>query len=58
MEPPQKVVFMPQVDKFETLQIKGLYELFYDSGGDLTVTAMANGVRTRPVIFKRGAEVA
>ena len=53
------MVFTPQVDKFEALQIKGMYELFKSKDeGDLTITAMANGVRSRPAIFKRGTEVA
>ena len=59
MVPPQKVVFTPQVDKFEALQIKGIYEQFKSSvDGDLQVTAMSNGVRSRPAIFKRGEEIA
>ena len=30
LDPPQKVVFNPIVDKFEALQIKGLYNKFID----------------------------
>ena len=59
MDPPQKVVFTPQVDKFEALQIKGIYEMFKDNvDTELKVTAMSNGVRSRPAIFKRGEEIA
>ena len=33
-----------------------MFELHVD--GDLTITAMSNGVKSRPTIFKRGTEVA
>lgn len=53
------MIFTPQVDKFEVLQIKGLYEKFKEfQEGDLTVTAMANGVKSRPAVFKKNLEQA
>jgi len=59
MVPVQKVVFTPQVDRFESLQIKGLYDLFKEmQEGDLTVTAMSNGVTSRPAVFKKNLEQA
>ena len=42
---PQKVVYSTKVDNFESLQVAGLYDLFKDHiKGELTVTAMANGI--------------
>ena len=56
---PEKMVFKAYVDKFATLQVKGLYNKFKDSDvGDFTVTAMADGVASRPAIFKKNLEVA
>lgn len=59
LSPPLKVVYTPQVDKFEVFHIKGLYELFKGSlEGDFTITAMSNGIRSRPVVFKKDLHVA
>ena len=56
---PQKIVYSPIVDNFETFQAIGLYEHFKDHiAGELSITAMANGIRSRPVIFKKNLEVA
>jgi len=54
------VVFTPKVDVFQSLQIKGLYNFTDDDSqkGDRTVTAMANGVKSRPAVFKKNTEVA
>ena len=53
------MVFNTKVDKFATLQINGLYNLYKDKDlGDFTVTAMADGVASRPAIFKKNMEVA
>jgi hypothetical protein len=53
MDPPMKVVFTPHVDKFEVLQIKGLFSKFESIKNDeLTMTAVSNGVISRPVKFK------
>ena len=58
-KPPQKIVYAPKVDKFESLQVKGLYEEFKDHiEGDLHVTAMANGIASRPAVFKNNLEQA
>ena len=59
MDTVKKVVFTPRVDMFESLQIKGLFTQFKDSKiGDLTVTAMSNGVKSRPAVFKKNEELA
>ena len=59
LDPVKKVVFTPKVDNFEVLQIKGLYEKFeQNQEGDLTVTAMSNGIASRPAVFKKNLEAA
>ena len=59
LDPPQKVVYTARVDQFESFQVTGLYDVFKASiEGNFTVTAMANGVRSRPAVFKQGLEVA
>jgi hypothetical protein len=56
---PVKVVYQPVIDVFEALQVKGLYDNFRDNiEGNLEVTAMADGKRSRPAIFKKNLEVA
>ena len=51
--PPQKVLYNVNIDKFEDLQVKGLYDNFKENkDGNIEVTAMANGKRSRPVIMK------
>lgn len=50
----QKVVFGPTVDLFDALQIKGLWQHFKThSSGDLLMTAISNGVESRPVVFRK-----
>ena len=57
--PPQKVIYDLVVDTFEDLQVKGLYKHFEENiEGNIEVTAMANGVGSRPVIMKMGKEMA
>ena len=47
------------IDSFEDLQVKGLYKHFEDNiEGNIEVTAMVNGVGSRPVIMKMGEEMA
>ena len=63
---PQKVVFSPRVDAFEVMQIKGLYDQFADRydpnqpdfGVRMSMTAMVNGVKSAPTVFKQNNEVA
>ena len=51
--PPQKVLYNVKIDKFEDLQVKGLYDNFKENtDGNIEVTAMADGMRSRPVIMK------
>ena len=53
------MVYSPKVDNFETFQVVGLYKHFEDHiQGNLYITAMANGVRSRPAIFKKDKEQA
>jgi len=55
----EKVVFTPIVDRFESLQIKGLWDYFADQpSGDLTMIALSNGQESRQVIFQRDGMVA
>ena len=54
-----KVVFTPHVDKFEVLQIKGLFNKFNLIVDDeLTITAASGGARSRPAKFKIQADIA
>ena len=49
----KKVVFNPEIDKFQALQIQGLFSKFEASPeNELTVTTVANGVVSRPAKFK------
>ena len=53
------MVYSAEVDNFETFQVVGLYQYFEKHiEGDLVITAMANGVRSRPAIFKKDKEQA
>jgi hypothetical protein len=58
------VIFTPLVDKFDALQIKGLYDKYTtimssDPGQtEFTMTAMSNGVRSRPVKYRLGSKAA
>ena len=55
----EKVVFTPIVDKFESLQIKGLWSHFASPlPRNLTMIAVANGLQSREVIFQRDGMVA
>ena len=54
----KKVVFNPVVDKFTSLQIQGLFSKFSSSTGNLTVTAVSNGIVSRPAVFKINSDVA
>ena len=57
--PPQKVLYNVNIDKFEDLQVKGLYDNFKENtDGNIEVTAMANGIRSRPVIMKMDESMA
>ena len=47
----RKVLFTPRVDKFEVLQIKGLYDIF-KTQKDATLSAVSNGVVSRVSPFK------
>ena len=50
----QKVVFGPTVDLFDALQIQGLWSHFKNhSQGDLVMTAISNGIESRPVVFRK-----
>ena len=48
---PRKVLFNPRMDRFEVLQIHGLYDVFVNDTS-ATLYAYSNGVRSREVQFK------
>lgn len=51
MEPMRKVIFNPEVDNFEFLSIKGLFDAVSGVGkSDIRMVAMSNGVMARPVV--------
>lgn len=59
MDPVQKVLFNPIVDKFEALQIKGLWQKFeLKTDENLQIMATSNGVESRPAFFKMNQLVA
>ena len=53
----KKVLFTPRVDKFEVLQINGLYDVF-KSSKDATISAVSNGVESRLSNFKNNNGIA
>ena len=53
----RKVLFTPRVDKFEVLQIKGLYDIF-KTQKEATLSAVSNGVQSRVSPFKVNSGVA
>ena len=50
--PTQKIVFSPAVDKFTSLQVKGMYTKFAAQTTNSTVTAVSNGIQSAPSLFK------
>ena len=53
----KKVMYKTQMDRFETFEIKGLYDHF-KSRNDLKVWAISNGVRSRETYMKLQGGVA
>ena len=63
----KKVLFSPRIDKFELLEIQGLYDIFYYQGrsdsipvgsNTLSVKALSNGIMSRSTIFKLDGNIA
>ena len=60
----RKVLFSPRIDKFELLEIQGLYDIFYLQGRSssttksLSVRALSNGIMSRSTIFKLDGNIA
>jgi len=59
---PKKVLFRPRLDKYELLEIRGLYDIFtaeeYAEETGFTVRALSNGVISRPTYFRLDGGIA
>ncbi|CDW79912.1 h aca ribonucleoprotein complex subunit 3 [Stylonychia lemnae] len=56
---PRKVVFNPRIDNFELLQVQGFFDVSANlTDGDFRLFAMSNGIKSRPILYKRNDKVA